>query len=71
MAASVETSILVANDHLTSVGGIVFALLHAYQMGTDATVLAFRIGFVALAAVASYAGGLRLFALIDSAARKA
>lgn len=57
--------------HLTSVAGTVFALVHAYQTGTDATLLAFKIGFVALAAFATYAGGLRLFAQLEKVRRKA
>ncbi|MCU1502811.1 MAG: Ferric reductase like transrane component [Ilumatobacteraceae bacterium] len=47
--------------HVSSVAGVVLALIHGYQMGTDAPSAAFKIGLVAIAATASYALGVRAF----------
>lgn len=55
--------------HLTSVGATVLALLHAYQSGSDATRLSFRVGFVAVSALATYGAGIRIFSL-DSGSRR-
>jgi methionine sulfoxide reductase heme-binding subunit len=47
--------------HLGSVIGMALALVHAYQSGSDASRVAFKVGIVVTAAVASYALGLRVF----------
>ena len=47
--------------HLTSGVGVVLAGLHAYQAGSDARLLATRIGLLVATAVGTYALGLRLF----------
>jgi sulfoxide reductase heme-binding subunit YedZ len=47
--------------HLGSVVGMAFALVHAYQSGSDASRVAFKVGIVVTAAIASYALGLRVF----------
>ncbi len=52
--------------HLGSTVGIVLMLFHGYQMGTDATRLAFELGLVALVAPATYAVAIRA---IDAASR--
>ncbi len=57
--------------HLTSIGGAVLALVHAYQIGTDASTLAFRTALIALVGLGVYAGGLRLFAQLEKALRRA
>jgi hypothetical protein len=41
--------------HLASTLGMVVALVHGYQMGTDASRVAFQVGLVALAAPMTYA----------------
>jgi hypothetical protein len=45
--------------HLASTLGMVLALVHGYQMGTDATRLLFRVGLLALAAPMTYAVAVR------------
>lgn len=47
--------------HVGSVAGVVLALFHGYEMGTDAPRAAFKVGLVAVAATASYALGVRAF----------
>lgn len=47
--------------HLGSTIGVALALVHGYQMGTDAARLLFEVGLVALVAVATYALGVRAF----------
>ncbi len=49
--------------HLLSVVATALAVLHAYQSGSDATRLVFRIGLLAGIAIATYAMGLRLFSI--------
>ncbi len=49
--------------HLTSVGGVILAGLHAFQSGTDATTLAFEAGLAVAAAAGVYAVGVRLLDL--------
>lgn len=51
--------------HLGSVVGFVLALVHAFDVGTDASRAAFRVGTIVVAAVAAYATGLRVFAAVD------
>jgi methionine sulfoxide reductase heme-binding subunit len=51
--------------HLTSVFAVVFALLHAFQLGSDATERLFEAGIVASAAVGLYALGVRLFGVLE------
>jgi hypothetical protein len=50
--------------HVSSVAGVVVALVHGYQMGTDAPRAAFRLALIAMAASASYALGVRAFDLV-------
>jgi hypothetical protein len=45
--------------HLSSAVGMVLALVHGYQMGTDATRVAFRVGLLAILAPMTYALALR------------
>jgi sulfoxide reductase heme-binding subunit YedZ len=52
--------------HLASTIGVLLALVHGYQMGTDATRLAFRVGLVGLAAPVAYAVTVRS---VDAALR--
>jgi predicted ferric reductase len=56
--------------HLTSVGATVLALVHAYQSGSDATRLSFRVGFVAASALATYGLGIRVFSLEPGSKRR-
>ena len=49
--------------HLLSVIATALALLHAYQSGSDATQLVFRVGLLVGVAVATYGAGLRLLSL--------
>ena len=50
--------------HLGSVLGVALALVHAFQMGSESSGRAFRIGLLVLVAGATYTLGLRLFGLI-------
>lgn len=50
--------------HLTSVVGLALAGLHAFQVGTDATTVAFEAGLALSAAFAVYALAVRLLALV-------
>ncbi|MCE9622723.1 MAG: ferric reductase-like transmembrane domain-containing protein [Actinomycetia bacterium] len=50
--------------HLTSVVGVALAGLHAFQVGIDATTLAFEAGLAITAALAVYALGVRVLALL-------
>jgi hypothetical protein len=52
--------------HLASTVGMGLALVHGYQMGSDASELAFQVGLVAVAAPAAYALTLRA---VDAAVR--
>jgi hypothetical protein len=45
--------------HVSSVAGVVLALLHGYQMGTDASRASFKVGLIAVAGSATYALGVR------------
>lgn len=47
--------------HLGSTVAVALALVHGYQMGTDAARLLFQVGLVALVAPATYALGVRAF----------
>ncbi len=47
--------------HLGSTVGVALALVHGYQMGSDAGRLLFQVGLVALVAPATYALGIRVF----------
>lgn len=49
--------------HLGSVAGTALAMLHAYQMGTDAARLAFKGGLIVATALGTYTVGVRLFGL--------
>jgi drug/metabolite transporter (DMT)-like permease len=51
--------------HLGSVVGLALGLVHAYQTGSDATSNVARAGLVVLAAVSTYALGLRLFGQLE------
>ncbi len=51
--------------HLSSLVGFVLALVHGYQLGSDASTTAYWLGFLAVAAVASYAAGLRVLAVVS------
>ena len=58
--------------HLGSVLAVALALVHAYQMGTDATGRAFRIGMLLVVAVGTYAMFIRLVGVVlDRRARPA
>jgi predicted ferric reductase len=46
--------------HLGSVVGVALALVHAFQMGTEASGRAFRVGTLLLVAVGTYTLGIRL-----------
>ena len=46
--------------HLSSVVGVALAFVHAYQMGSDASGRAFRIGMLLLAAIGMYTLFIRL-----------
>ena len=50
--------------HLGSVLGTVLAGLHAFQIGTDATELAFEVGLVVCATLTVYAIAIRVFGLL-------
>jgi len=50
--------------HLTSVVGVALAFVHAYQMGTDASGRAFRVGMLLLVAIATYTLFIRLIGVI-------
>ncbi len=50
--------------HLGSVVGVALALVHAYQMGTDATARAFRIGVLLAVAIGSYTLFIRLIGVV-------
>jgi DMSO/TMAO reductase YedYZ heme-binding membrane subunit len=50
--------------HVSSVAGVVLALVHAYQMGTDAPRAPFKVGLVAIAAIATYTLGVRAFDVV-------
>lgn len=49
--------------HLGSVGGVALAMVHAYQMGTEASGWAFRTTVLLLVAIATYTLGIRLAGL--------
>jgi predicted ferric reductase len=51
--------------HLTSVLGVVFALLHAYQLGSDTTERWFEAGIVLSVAFGLYALMVRLFGVVQ------
>ncbi|MEO6124143.1 MAG: ferric reductase-like transmembrane domain-containing protein [Ilumatobacteraceae bacterium] len=51
--------------HLTSVAGVALAGLHGFQLGSDATRLAFQIGLLVCAAFAAYAVALRSIAALS------
>lgn len=53
--------------HLGSAAGMVLALIHTYQSGSDTGALWFQIGFVFLASVATYGLGIRVFTKIAKA----
>ena len=50
--------------HLGSVVGLALAIVHAYQMGTDASATGFRIGTLVVVAIGTYTAGIRLFGLV-------
>ena len=50
--------------HLGSVVAVALALVHAYQMGTDASGRAFRVGILLLVAVATYTLFIRLVGVV-------
>jgi predicted ferric reductase len=50
--------------HLGSVLGVALALVHAYQMGTDGTERAFRIGMLLLVAIGTYTLFIRLVGVL-------
>jgi len=50
--------------HLGSVIGVALAFVHAYQMGSDASGRAFRIGLLLLVACSTYTLGIRLFGVL-------
>ena len=50
--------------HLGSVVGVALAFVHAYQMGTEASGRAFRIGLLLLVAVGSYTLFIRLIGVV-------
>lgn len=50
--------------HLGSVAGMVLALIHTYQSGSDTGALWFQAGFILLAAFATYGLGIRVFSKI-------
>ncbi|MCZ7533035.1 MAG: ferric reductase-like transmembrane domain-containing protein [Acidimicrobiia bacterium] len=56
--------------HLTSVAATAFIFLHAYQTGSDVGNLAFRVGFIAAAWLASYGVGVRVFTIADGRTSK-
>ena len=45
--------------HLGSTVGVALALVHGYEMGTDAGLTASEVGLVAVAAVATYSVAIR------------
>lgn len=53
--------------HLTSVAGVAFGGVHAYQLGTDATTTTFEIGLLVGAAFGIYAVALRVISAISRA----
>lgn len=53
--------------HLTSVFGVIVAIIHAFQLGTDASTRLFQASVLGLVAVGSYALALRLFGVIRRA----
>lgn len=55
--------------HLTSVAGVVMALIHAYQLGPDTSYLAFRVGFVLAIAFGLYGLFRRLIGLAFKVSR--
>ena len=50
--------------HLGSVVGVALAIVHGYQMGTDASARLFRAGMLVLVAIGTYSLGVRLFGAI-------
>lgn len=50
--------------HLSSVGAVVFAGLHTFQLGSDGTSTAVEIGLLAASAVAIYALSLRVIVVV-------
>ncbi len=50
--------------HLGSVAGVALALVHAYQMGTEASGRAFRIAMLLLVSIGVYTLGVRLFGVL-------
>jgi len=50
--------------HLGSVIGVALALVHAFQMGTEASTRSFRIALLGLVAIGTYTLGIRLFGAI-------
>jgi predicted ferric reductase len=50
--------------HLGSVVGVALAVVHAYQMGTDASARAFRMGILLVVAIGTYTLGIRLFGVL-------
>jgi hypothetical protein len=50
--------------HLSSVVGVALALVHGYQMGTDASGNIVRGGLLLLVAIATYTLGVRLFGVL-------
>ena len=50
--------------HLGSVIGVALALVHVYQMGTEASTITFRVIMLLLIAIGTYSLGIRCFGLI-------
>jgi sulfoxide reductase heme-binding subunit YedZ len=51
--------------HLGSVIGVALALVHAYQMGTEAPDRGFRIGMLLLVGIGTFTMSIRVMAVID------
>jgi len=51
--------------HLGSVVGVALAFVHAFQMGTDASGRAFRVGTLLLVACGTYTLGIRVFGVLS------
>jgi hypothetical protein len=50
--------------HLGSVVGVALAFVHAYQMGTEASGRAFRVGMLLLVAISTYTLFIRLAGVV-------
>ena len=50
--------------HLTSVAGVALALVHGYQMGSDASNRLYQVGLLVLVAAGTYTLGVRWFGVL-------